>query len=429
MPCKLEQQIIFYIRQEKLIENGDNLLLAVSGGADSTALLLLFNNVIRNLFEINISVAHLNHSLRGKESDDDQRFVEKLCADNNLKIFSKKQRIDVLKGESKEEAARRVRHTFLKETAECVKANKIVTAHHLDDQAETVLFRIMAGTGLTGLSGIAPSNSPYIRPLLSSRREVLEEYLKNNKQVWRNDKSNSDISIPRNKIRHRLLPFLKKEFGEHIPETLSRLADNCRITPDKSTAAKLLVDAFCFSYGLTEKLSNSCYSRLLKLATSTTGETDIGGGFVAMRSNKGIKLVKKKNHAHNVNIEYSLKIKEGKHLLPNGKTLHIRRAKNKNGVILPSAESGTAFFDADKFNEFLTIRTYTEGDRFTPLGSKGAKKLSDFFIDSKVLRLKRSSVLLFCSHNEIAWVTGLRISEKFKISEKTENILIFEIGI
>ncbi|MBL8026516.1 MAG: tRNA lysidine(34) synthetase TilS [Fibrobacteres bacterium] len=428
MPSKIEQNVIAFIRKENLFKRGDSVLLAVSGGADSTALLLLFNNFIVPLFKIKIAVAHLNHSLRGRESDADQRFVEKLCQDLSIECISEKQQILRANGESGEEAARRVRYAFLNKASEKWGATKIATAHHLDDQAETVLFRIMGGTGLKGLSGIAPQNSPYIRPLLEISRKAIEEYLENNGQKWRNDKSNNDLSIPRNRIRHKLLPFLKTEFGAHIPEVLARLADNSRTSPGRLSAAKKVVDALCRGQGFAGEITKKSYDALLKLAASSSGETALGSGYKAIKKGLGISLSKTEN-TDSENSSYFIKCTPGLYILPDGLSLRIRKEKNRPGLVMPSADSGTAYFDARNFKDTIEIRAAIEGDRFTPLGSSGTKKLSDFFIDSKVPKYKRAQKRVFLTENTVFWVYGMRISDKFKISEKTENLLILETAI
>ncbi|HYK49860.1 MAG TPA: tRNA lysidine(34) synthetase TilS, partial [Terriglobales bacterium] len=231
----MAERLLKTIRKQELIKAGDRLAVAVSGGADSTALLLLMVEV-RSELGIVLSVAHVNHGLRGKESDADEQFVAELAERHNLDLHSQKA---PLKSTSSgiEAAARKLRYDFFRQLVRNGKLSKIATAHTLDDQAETVLLRILRGTGIRGLSGIHPrlvledgdaGSGEIVRPLLGFRRVELEAFLRDQGQEWREDSSNRDLTFLRNRVRHRLLPMLMEDFGLATADNLADLAEIAR---------------------------------------------------------------------------------------------------------------------------------------------------------------------------------------------------------
>ncbi len=228
------------IRKQKSIRAGDRLGVAVSGGADSVALLRLLLE-LRQELGIVLSVAHVNHKLRGEESDEDARFVAQLAAHYGLEFRVSEVPTEPGKGSGIEAAARELRYGFFRQLAREGSVSKIATAHTLEDQAETVLLRIFRGTGIRGLSGIHPVVvseedgkvlGEVIRPLLSIRRADLREFLREKDQNWREDSSNLDIAFLRNRVRHRLLPVIADEFGEAAIEHMSELAEIARAEED-----------------------------------------------------------------------------------------------------------------------------------------------------------------------------------------------------
>jgi tRNA(Ile)-lysidine synthase len=216
---------------------GDRVAVALSGGADSTALLLLVhaaNALPRNSLGIGLSAVHINHTLRGDESEADQRFVEELCGRLDIPLHLHRADTHEYAAQHKqtiEEAARNLRYAFFAELFAQGKANKILTAHTLDDQAETVLMKLLRGAWLEGLSAIAPvlevPGGKILRPLLNTRREELRGYLRGRHQPWRDDSSNSDEAFTRNRIRHTVLPVLREE-NPSIDQTLANVAELAR---------------------------------------------------------------------------------------------------------------------------------------------------------------------------------------------------------
>ena len=232
----LTGRVLETIRKQELIKAGDRVAVAVSGGADSVALLLLLVD-LRNELGIVLSVAHVNHKLRGAESDEDQRFVEDLARRNGLELLVRTAPLAKSPGVGIEAAARKLRYEFFRDLALKGSAVKIATAHTLDDQAETVLLRIFRGTGIRGLAGILPRltlenegvpRGEVVRPLLGVRREELREFVRERGQAWREDSSNLDTDFLRNKMRLRVLPALRETFGESAFENLADIAEIAR---------------------------------------------------------------------------------------------------------------------------------------------------------------------------------------------------------
>jgi len=240
----LTERLLKTIRKRQSIRAGDRLAVAVSGGADSVALLCLLLE-LRAELGIVLSVAHVNHKLRGEEADEDERFVAKLARQHGLELHACEAPVNGKRSSGKssgvtsgiEAAARELRYGFFRQLAREGRVTKIATAHTLDDQAETVLLRIFRGTGIRGLSGIHPrivfeeqghAFGELVRPLLSFRRAALQEFLRERGQNWREDSSNRDTAFLRNRVRHRLLPMIGEEFGEAAIEHMGELAEIAR---------------------------------------------------------------------------------------------------------------------------------------------------------------------------------------------------------
>jgi tRNA(Ile)-lysidine synthase len=243
MPGILFEKFIRTIKNQHLISQGDFVLISVSGGADSLALLHLLLEVASR-YRLQLAVAHYNHRLRGKESEEDEQFVRQLAKDTGLDFFVGGDRERSLQHGSGnlEERARQCRHNFLLESAQKIQAQKIALGHTSDDQAETILMRLLRGSGSVGLGGIPPVRQGlWIRPLLRiSRREILD-YLNEKKVTWREDSSNAGDAHLRNRIRHHLLPWLEKEYNPNLRNTLSETADTLR---EESEALRILACTF-----------------------------------------------------------------------------------------------------------------------------------------------------------------------------------------
>lgn len=224
----LEKKVLKTIRKYELLENGNTIVIGVSGGPDSMALLSVFQKLKEmKQVECEIVVAHVNHGLR-REAEEETRYVENYCKEHEIQYFVKKEKVEELAKRQRvgtEEAGRNLRYSFFEEVAKRVKADRIATAHNANDNAETMLMNILRGTGTSGLKGIEiKRDNRYIRPLLECTRNEIEEYCLQEKLNPKEDKSNKENIYTRNKIRNELIPYLEKEFNPNIITSLNRLS-------------------------------------------------------------------------------------------------------------------------------------------------------------------------------------------------------------
>ena len=225
----MEQKLLKIITEYDLIQKGDNIVIGVSGGPDSMALLnMLINLKKENKIDANLIVAHVNHGIR-EEAEEETKYVENFCKNNNIPCYIKREKVEELAREEKvgtEEAGRKLRYSFFDEVAKKENANKIATAHNANDNAETVLMNLMRGAGTSGLKGIEIiRDGKYIRPILKFTRKEIEEYCELNKLNPKIDRTNLENIYTRNKIRNELIPLIEKEFNPNIVSSLNRLSE------------------------------------------------------------------------------------------------------------------------------------------------------------------------------------------------------------
>lgn len=228
----LEEKILNTIKKYDLIKNGDNIVIGVSGGPDSMALLnALIDLKETSKIKYEITVVHINHMIR-KEADEETEFVKEFCKKNGIECYVKREKVEAIAEKQRigtEEAGRKLRYSFFEEIAQKVNANKIATAHNANDNAETVLMNIIRGSGTSGLKGIEPiRENKFIRPLIECRRDEIEEYCNNQNLNPRIDKSNFENVYTRNKVRNMLIPYIKENFNPNIISSLNRLSELAR---------------------------------------------------------------------------------------------------------------------------------------------------------------------------------------------------------
>lgn len=447
------------IHHINLLEKGDRVLVAVSGGPDSVALLYGLLS-LRSELSLELHIAHLNHKLRGVESDKDERFVRALAKQSKLKFFSKK--VDIKKKAKRqklgiEECARDIRYRYLDKIAGQIKADKIATGHQADDQAETFLMRLIRGAGGTGLSGIPPKRGKIIRPLIRIKREEIKRFLRMNKIAYRSDSTNYLPDRFRNKIRLTLLPKIKKDFNPKIVEVLNRTADilsfqqeyiekECKqILHDISQIRKnkIIIDLKKFTgydICLQRELIRQCV-RKLKGDLNQLSFDPVERSLDLIQHGSSGKKIKLADKIWLEVCEKELVVfEEGKRkkldyplTLPGEASLIDWGIKIKSGVIkrkppkYVNRNQNIAFLDQEKLQKPFRLRNRRKGDRFRPLGMKGTKSLADFFTDTKVPSYQRDEVPILTSKGKIVWVVGYRISDEFKVTEKTRRILKIEV--
>ncbi len=454
-------KVMTVIKEYKLIEENDRVVVGVSGGPDSMALLYILNDIKEEL-NFNIYVAHINHGIRKEEADADEEFVKNTCLKYSLPFYSIKVNMDQYAVENKltsEEAGRTIRYDFFNKILNDIGGGKIAVAHNKNDQAETLLMRFFRGTGLEGLKGMAYKNMNIVRPLLNISREDIEKFCRDNNIPVRIDRTNLEPIYGRNRTRLEVIPYIIKNYNKGIVDTLNRTAKLMQMDSEfileivEEKFKNLVVEESQNSIVLyIDKLKNEHYSiksRIIrksieKINGSLKGieekhinniitliDEDITGKSITITNNIVIKtsygnlIIQKENKYNLEYFKYSFDI---------GDTINVNEldATITSKVVsiaeidIKQSNRFIKFFDYDKIKGGLYIRNRKDGDRFTPLGMSGTKKLKDFFIDEKIPRDKRDSIPIIQDNERIIWVIGYRISEEHKISSSTTRVLVLE---
>ena len=448
-----------HCRKSNIIAPQAHILLAVSGGVDSVVMLDLFVQLAKRT-NIRLSVGHIDHQLRA-ESGDDAKFVEELCAEHELTYLSERVSTKKFAQEKKlslEMAARELRYEALERLRVAAGADLIATAHTLSDQAETVLLRLLRGAGLAGLAGIAEKRGKIVRPLLSFSRQNILEYAQQQKLWWREDKSNLDLSISRNRLRHENMPALASRFNPKLEATLARTARIAREAHDymkqraKSVLSKVAVEQtperIVLDIQRIKRYNRLIHSYILRLAyTRLVGVVDLPSH---RRIERALNLLCEKRIGARVALGAGLEVLRDRDGLvvqsaaSNGMTSEV-----EVGVPLPIVGTPWQLIVADeawdsartprfgdKYSEYvdtatiegrLRVRWPRAGDIFYPLGMRHPKKVYDFFADSKVpIRRRATTPVLECDSG-IVWVCGFRIDDRFKVTGTTKSVLHLQL--
>lgn len=448
----MEKKVRDFIVNNKLIKPNNHIILGISGGPDSIALLFIMQK-IKSEFNLTLSVAHVNHSLR-PEADEEEALVKKLCHNLDIPFYSYKADVTNIAKQNKisiEEAGRNVRYDFFNQLLAKINADLIATAHHQDDNAETVLINLLRGTGIKGLRGILPINNNIIRPLLEVSKLEIETYLEERNLPYFIDKSNFDPIYLRNKIRHELIPLLKTDYNPKIVENLNQLAIIAREENEEleNQARHLYNEALVKKTANTIILNNLFLANLsialqkrviLYTLSSLAGEE----GFEALDVKLILDLMTKEGSAKTIQLKKGVNVSKvydelafstiKKEIISFDYLLNIPAT-----IILPTGEKYLfelispeklvvsdyiAYIDYDKCKLPLHLRSRKTGDIFYPYGLKGSKKIKDYFIDLKIPKYKRSMIPLLTSpDDDIYVVLGYRISSLVKVDDNTSRIL------
>lgn len=437
--------LLKYIEKEKLFISNDKVLLAVSGGLDSVVMCELFHKA-----NLNFGIAHCNFQLRDKESDEDETFVESLAAHYNVSFHTTTFKTASLAKKSKtsiQVTARELRYKWFEAIRQEYDYNYIATAHHLNDSIETFLINFARGTGISGLHGILPKQQYIIRPLLFATREELETFAKKQKLNFREDSSNASDKYVRNKIRHHIVPVLKEinpGFEKTAAVTIQRLIDTENIykteienkrasivkSENNSTtisvrALKKLVslNAYLYEFLMPFDFNASTIEEISAALNKESGKQFFSPTHRLIKD-RDVLLIQKSKKEKPEN-ERQFKITKSQTVLKTETfELHFKALKSAN-YELPTTSS-TALIDFEKLEFPLVIRRWQQGDVFFPLGMKGKKKLSDFFIDKKLSLYQKENTWLLTSGDKIVWIIGLRPDDRFKITTKTKKVYRIE---
>jgi tRNA(Ile)-lysidine synthase len=482
----IERNVAEFIRLHGLFAGAGRILLAVSGGADSTALLHIAQSLhVKRVISAELVCAHVNHHLRGPASDGDERFVIEQATRLRLPVVTRA--VDV-RTEAKthrlsvETAARRLRLAALGEIAKTHGCTWVATGHQKNDNAETVVQRLRRGTGFRGLAGIWPvrwlGDGPWFAsPLLDVAREEIITYLSRHNVGWREDRTNIDPAYTRNYIRHKLLPALQQESSGSLIEELSELAASARRLYDRiqrdakqaalDLAQSLQDEVVIEAPGLTllpgpvavelvrqalvtlgcgeQNLTEGHYRGIMQLARGPAGAKTLSlpGGFAARRDHEKVILTPRKQSACKARLSPPRPSTEegrshdmGPMILQIPGETHfagcriqarvVDRRNLKTGEIKGQESPFREYFDFDCVRQPVLVRFRRAGDRFRPLGQASEKNLGKFLTAAKVSRQARGHVLVFADGEKIIWACPVRMGEGAKITEETQRILVLE---
>jgi len=473
----LARQALAAITRYGMLREGGRVVVALSGGADSVALLFL----LRELEEAGAlkvaAIAHLNHQLRGAESDADEAFCAALAGRLGLDAFVERADIAAVARTQKrsvEDAARVTRYEFLERAATTVSAEAIAVAHTLDDQAETFLLRLLRGAGTRGLGSIRPKAGRVIRPLIELERAELRTYLVGRREPFREDASNADVAFARNRVRHELLPLLESRFSSGVTHILAREAELARQDEEflaaeaiKLAARIVLTDvggvrldadelrrapralgsrvahAVLQRLAGTKSIHFEHVERLLGLAEPSpvlaAGDRGqhAGNRAISLPGQDAVRVgawivLKPRRRASANDFAFSLSIPGEVLLEPQGLAVgaeHLPGPAGLSGRQRKWAARGSEVGVAAGALELpLAIRSRRPGDRFRPLGAPGKRKLQDFLVDRKVARNERDAVpLVVDGRDRIVWVVGQTVAEDFRVTDPSQGVILLKV--
>ncbi|WP_018110032.1 tRNA lysidine(34) synthetase TilS [Bacteroides propionicifaciens] len=426
----IKSTIAEYIKQENLANTNETLIVGLSGGADSVALLLVLNEL-----GYKCAAAHCNFHLRGEESNRDQKFAEELCHNYHIPIYIEhfdtteyavQNRISI------EMAARDLRYSWFDKLVVEGKGDKIAIAHHRDDNIETLILNLARGTGLKGLTGIQPINGHIIRPILSISRQEVETYLKDKNQPYVTDSTNLEDEFARNKVRLNIIPALEQintacqkniqntitylnqvqlVYKKAIEEATSRVLKNNQIDIRLlfgEVSPQTLLYEICYPLGFNSAQIEDLFNTL----ESTESKIFFSEGYKILR-NRG-----------KLHIEPLKEVDTLEQRLPQ---ISINYQDIDTQFQIPR-DKNLACFDADLIDkDNLEFNKWQDGDYFVPYGMKGRKNISDFFIDNKYSAAQKESQWLLKHNSDIIWVVGKRIDNRFCITKATKRAIIIRI--
>jgi tRNA(Ile)-lysidine synthase len=456
----LEVRVRKTIQEFNMITPGEHVLVAVSGGADSTALLICLHKLASE-FRLSLTVAHLNHRIRGVEGDADVEFVRQMSADLKLPFISEIIEVKdqaVASRQNLEELARHIRYDFLRRTAIHIGAQKIAVGHNLNDQAETAIFRFLRGSGTEGLSAIHPVvDGLIIRPLLDCSRDLIGEYLKRQNASYRDDSSNTDLKHARNRIRRELIPYLQANFNPQLIPAIARevhltretwsfieshAADayaNLHSQAEEGISLKIsefqklhpalqkevLRKALKECLGSIRGISSVHIHSLLSLCKMTRAGTQIHipHGGIAIRQFDDLILMK---HTPQTTAAYAYPLDlPGECEVAEIQTkFRCTIAANPDSSIIKQDFYTKAFLEQSVLPKFLIIRSRIPGDRY---GGPGHRKVKKMLIEHRIPRLQRSLLPMIVAENDVIWIPGFPPARAYEVKQGSSSCILVEM--
>ena len=437
------QKILQFIKKKGLISPGEKVVLAVSGGVDSVVLIDMMAR-LQDVLKTELVIAHVNHQLRGKESNGDERFVQQLAKRYNIQCFVERAATKKIVNEKKrslQDVAREIRYSFFDTLKKSLKANRIATAHNANDNAETVLMNLFRGSGIDGLQGIPLRRDTVIRPLLCVTRKEISSYAKERKLSFREDSSNRKDDYTRNYLRHNIIPKLEKRINPSLVESLLRESEI--VAANVEFVDELVENSYDFVVQNNEIIIHQAKSlhpfllqmmirrlfvenniepsfdsigAVIDLMDRQKGKiADVGNTWTAERLEKSIQIRKRKGQK-----EFAFKIENEGTLTTDKFVFSIKKSALPDNKV--KSDASIEYVDARLIKFPIVIRSWKKGDAFVPLGMKGKKKLSDFFGEQKFSTEEKLAAPVVEIAGKIAWVAGRRLDERFKITDSTTEV-------
>ena len=453
-----------YIRQWKMLEKGDKVVVGLSGGADSVCLFLILEE-LRKKIGFEMLAVHVNHGIRGEEAKADEEFVKTLCEKKEIPCRSVSVDIPKMAVEyrmSEEEAGRTARREIFEQAAEEWGGTRIALAHHQDDNAETFFLHLARGSGLRGLGGIYPVNGMYIRPLLCVGRKEIEDYLKGREMSYCIDATNMEDAYMRNRIRNHVIPYFKENINEKTVEHMNRSMDQLREIWDymerqtesayqicsaqngekigihaevyhrqeRLIRKMILRKALALVAGHEKDLEQIHIEKLEGLFEKQVGKRlDLPYGVCACRTYEGIELKRKKKSPELAEEEKKLDLKQVSGKITYGKwEISYRIFEKEECRCQIPKKTYTKWFDYDIIKQSVAVRTRRAGDFIVIDESGGRQKLKSYFINKKIPVAERAGIPLIAEGSEILWIVGCRQSKAYQVTEQTTKILEITIN-
>ncbi|MCD6376727.1 MAG: tRNA lysidine(34) synthetase TilS [Caldisericaceae bacterium] len=433
-----------------LISNEDLIFIALSGGIDSMALLHAFLQ-IQDEFKLEIRAIHINHGVRGAEAERDEQFVRRQCQSLNVPLIVSKLN---LKGKTDEHSLRDARYAEFEKIVQSYPKAKIATGHTLNDNLETFLMRLAKGSSLKGLTGIPRQRGPYIRPFLFLTRAEISRFVQQNQIPFVQDSSNQDLNYLRNKVRHKLIPHFEEVFGKAIwsgaTHTLEHLNQFYQLFEQESKkryqhlvkkeGQTLTIEtehfkdlhplyrkqilSYCISayYPLNYQITDQQLEDIQKFAeqTQTGARFSIKNDLILLKERERLRFVREPDALKTV-----LRLDKNQTIEFDGLKLSIKQIERDQ--IKFTQNPDVEFICGDRLVFPLLVRYWQEGDRFCPLGLGKRQKLKEFFVNQKIEWLQKKQIPILLNGNEIVWVCGLRLDQRYRITKTCKTVFKLEL--